>query len=120
MLILGRYIIILLLVITMSGCASRQVITKAPITLPKRPKVVVMDSGKYDKDKYPETKWIKPPKQDLKKGRASWSFKDIEKISEALTEWPRWADDVEEIVGEHNKAVEASKDFSTSWWKFWK
>lgn len=116
-----RKVAILIVFLVLSGCASRQAVMKgSKITLPKPPKVVVMDTGKYDKEKYPDTDWVKPPKQDLKQRRASWSFEDIEKISRALTEWPRWAKDTEEIVEGHNKSVGHGTDSSArKWWKFW-
>lgn len=113
---------LLFLFIFCFGCASQQPIVRggATVIIPESPAPVVLDSGKYDKAKYPDTKWVKPPEVDLKKRIASWSFEDIEKISGALTEWPRWGGDVKEIIKGHNDLVTGKKDDTKRpWYRLW-
>ena len=78
-----------------------------------------MDNGKFDKKKYPNTSWIKPPRVDLKKGQAWWSFKDVEKISESLTLWPKWGKDVEALIEGQNDLAAGKGKYSHPWWRFW-
>lgn len=89
------------------------------VTLPPKPPVVVMDNGKHDKSKYPNTKWVKPPEVDLAKQRAYWTFGDIEKISGSIVEWPEWAKTVEDIVKVHNDTVKQNMD-RKEWYQIWK
>lgn len=116
-----KKIIILFLIILLCGCASKQIrppMTEGP-TLPDRPDPLLMDNGKHDIKKYPNTKWVKEPKTDTTKGIACWSNKDVETISKAITERDEWADAVEEVIREYNKRLtggEPKKDF-VPWYK---
>lgn len=119
--ILGKLVFIGLLVCILGGCSTKQTsLNCPPVTLPDPPKPVVTDSGKHDISRYPDTAWVKPPKVDLKKQRASWSFQDIEKINNALTDWPAWGRSVEETISSYNEKV-AGKEHKKkkSWYEFW-
>jgi hypothetical protein len=111
--VMKRIILLCILIYMLTGCASTP---KIPLTvgpvLPDRPNPVVIDNGKVDTKKFPNTKWIKEPKLDLNKGIACWSNKDVEAISDSLVEHNLWADTVEETLrkfnatlkgGDHNK-----------------
>jgi len=89
------------------------------ITLPDKPNPVVMESADTDKSKYPSTKWISKPTVDMIKGRAAWSFSDVEKLSDNLTEWPAWANTVEEIIKKHNELVRRNIGDGKKWYNFW-
>jgi uncharacterized protein YceK len=121
-----RKILLVMLFVLMSGCETIRTVyvpVREPITIPTPPKVVVMDNGRYDKSKYPETDWVKEPTVDLKNRRAYWGFDDVEKLSNALTNWPRWAVSVESIINEHNRNAgdkNKIKETQRSWWSFWK
>jgi hypothetical protein len=101
-----KNIVVICVFLLLLGCASTP---KLPMTegpnLPSRPTPLIMDNGKYDVKKYPNTKWVKEPKMDLSKGIACWSNKDVETISDALTEWNYWADAVEETVRKYNDTL---------------
>jgi hypothetical protein len=107
--------------IALAGCAARpQIVQGVSIALPKQPPVVVIDSGKIDKSKFPNTTWIKPPVVDNEKRQAWWGFEDVEKISESLTLWPLWGRDVKELVEGQNKFVggEGQKE-QRPWYRVW-
>jgi hypothetical protein len=116
-----RLIILVFMFIFLLGCAAtKEYKVGYEITLPKKPKVVVVDNGKVDKKKYPNTKFVKKPEIIPDKGKASWDFEDIDKISESLTEWPAYGDTVEDIINKHNTTVKKQVDGGgMSWWPFW-
>lgn len=112
--------------VLVAGCGTsiKYVPFREAVTIPAPPKVVVMDNGKYDKSKYPNTAWVKEPTADLKNGRAYWSFDDTEKISNGLTEWPKWGQEVEKIIDIYNQgAKDSGKQGDTKkkspWYRFW-
>ncbi len=119
-----RYIVVVLSLFVLSSCGTtKTVLVREPIAIPVPPKVVVMDNGKYDKSKYPNTEWVQEPKVDLNKRTATWGFDDINKISRALVEFPQWGVQVEKIIEAHNKGVnkneQGSKDAKKPWYKVW-
>jgi hypothetical protein len=88
-------------------------------TLPDRPRPLLMDNGKVDTKKYPNTTWVKEPKMDLTKGIACWSNKDVEAISGAIVEREEWADTVEETLRKFNETLKGGdiKKDSVPWYK---
>ena len=124
---MNRFIMIFLTVILISGCGTsiKYITVREPVgPLPEAPTVVKMDNGKFDKSKFSRTDWVKEPTVDLKNRRASWDFDDIEKISNALTRWPSWGNEIQKIVELHDKTAptqqgNASTD-KTSWFRLWK
>lgn len=120
-----KKVLLAIIFLLVAGCVTsiKYVPYRELVTIPTPPKVVVMDNGRYDKSKYPETNWVKEPTVDLKNGRAYWSFEDIEKISKGLTEWPQWAVSVETIINDYNRKSTVQtrlKETNKSWWEFWK
>jgi hypothetical protein len=111
---------ILLLLLLLTSCiTTKEIRVGYELTLPDKPKPVVMESSGIDKSKYPNTKWIKKPLVDNAKGTATWSFSDVEKLSDNLTEWPAWAGTVEEIVKKHNELVRRNIGDGKKWYNFW-
>jgi hypothetical protein len=113
-----KYLILLTLLLT-SCVTTKEIRVGYEVTLPEKPKSVVMESSGIDKNKYPNTKWIKPPVVDNVKGTATWSFSDVAKLSDNLTEWPQWANTVEEIVNRHNALVRKNIGDGKKWYNFW-
>jgi len=113
-----NYILIIVFLLLVS-CASipREQLLVSEITLPPRPDVVMIDKGKGDTKKYPNTKWVSEPSMDSKKGIACWSYKDVQVISDGLADWQVWADAIESIVKSHNGG-EINKD-TAPWYKRW-
>jgi hypothetical protein len=121
-----RKVVVLVLLLLLTGCGTtiKYVTVREPVGIPAPPKVVIMDNGKYDKSKYPQTDWVKEPTVDLKNGRAYWSFEDIEKISNGLTNWPRWGQEIEKTLEIYNKGVtnpgqQGATQKKHSWYRFW-
>jgi uncharacterized protein YceK len=122
-----KTLLLMFFVLLLSGCGTVKYVyvpVREQVTIPSPPKVVIMDNGKFDKKKYPDTDWVKEPTVDLKNGKAYWSFEDIEKISTALTKWPNWGLEVEKTLEIYNKgATNSGKQGETqkkhSWYRFW-
>jgi hypothetical protein len=116
---LGKCIAVLAIIVV-AGCSSVPQVTRSSlIPIPKMPKSVVTDSGQVDKNKFPDTIWIKPPVVDNEKGRAYWSFDDVDKINKNLTEWPAWGKDVKELIEGHNKLVGGEGQKEKGSWRPW-
>lgn len=119
--------LVILLLLLVSGCETIKYVyvpVREQVTVPNPPKVVMMDNGKYDKAKYPDTDWVKKPEVDLKNRRAYWGFDDVEKISEALTKWPSWGLEVEKTLEIYNKGTtnsgqQGATEKKHSWYRFW-
>lgn len=103
------------------GCAStipKAAVTRATLTLPADPPALVVDSGKVDKSKFPpNTRYVKPPVPDNKRGRAYWSFGDVDKINEALVLRQQWIKDTKEIVEGHNRLVTGEGKKERPWYR---
>ena len=92
-----RHVSVLIILFSLvMGCAPAG--RGARIILPESPDPVVIDTGNLDKRKFPNTRWIKPPSVDSQRRTAAWSFEDIDKISQSLSEWAAWEKDVRELV----------------------
>lgn len=116
----AKSIIAVLVVLLITGCSSVPQVTRSSIIpIPKMPKSVVVDSGQVDKSKFPETLWIKPPVVDNEKGRAYWSFEDVDTINKNLTEWPGFGKDVKELIEGHNKLVTGEGPKEQRSWRPW-
>lgn len=113
-----KYLILITLLLA-SCVTTKEIRVGYEVTLPEKPKSVVMESGGIDPAKFPNTRWIKKPIVDNVKGTAAWSFSDVEKLSDNLTEWPQWAKTVEEIVSKHNELVRKNIGSGKKWYNIW-
>ena len=112
------------------GCSStKPLVVSKHIVLPQPPKRVAIWRGE-DKKKAGDNVWwvdkpIKVKEGKLYKspvgGAFFWNNKDLEAINYGLTEYPRWAAAVEELIEHNNKEAsfeEARRN--SSWWRIWK
>jgi hypothetical protein len=123
-----RIVMITLFCLILAGCGTTKYIAiETPVSIPAPPKALAVDDGKVDKNKFPNTTWVKKPElvKNIvnKEQKAAWSFEDIDKISKSCTEWSDWTRSVDEIVGEHNRSAAAAashtKESNKPWYKFW-
>lgn len=118
-----KILLIILTCFILTGCGTTQyLMVKNPISVPVPPRALAVDDGKIEKDKFPNTTWIKKPEIIKNQQKAAWSFEDIDKINKSCMEWSDWAKNVDEIIATYNRSAEESGSLTKpkkAWYRFW-
>lgn len=121
-----RVVFVILLAVLSASCAGRAALDgTARITLPQPPKRISVHEDGIHREAGVE--YIDPALRILpgncagiqEKGGALLTPRSWRAVKYALTEWPKWGDAVQSIVGSHNGALGPPPDTRPGWRLHW-